>query len=370
VAARTAVSAPPSPTAISLPRDAAELRSRLMALRPQARKAPLLIVNTAINLVSGDDLAWQERKAASFTFTPLHAGSPVVGYRALGGTADTPKCYGGKSGVSLGTAMTISGAAANPNMGYHSSPVVAILLTLFNARLGAWIGNPADPKRFMHAYPRGQVLPMALREAFGLTHARGRYIHLSDGGHFENLGLYELVRRGCRWILVSDAGCDEQYAFEDLGNAVRKIRIDLGIEIEFQGFHVGRSKRTSASAADGDSPGEYVAVGTIYYDRRANGAEKGRLLYVKPALFDKDEPIDVRQYGRAHPAYPHESTADQWFSESQFESYRALGEYIARIVGLGGNAQEKPPGTIEQLFDRADAYLKRRGAVAVTTTQP
>jgi hypothetical protein len=350
-----------------IPTSPEELRKKLYEAVPRSRP-PFHIVNTAINLVSGEELAWQERKAASFTFTPLHAGSPTVGFRAMVSHKNQPLCYGGTAGVSLGTAVAISGAAANPNMGYHSSPIVTLLLTLFNARLGAWLGNPADPRRFTHSCPRNQFLPMALTEALGLTHGRGGYVHLSDGGHFENLGLYELVRRGCKFILVCDGGCDRDYAFEDLGNAVRKIRIDLGVEIRFQGFRVGPQRRHVDGGAAVTTPGNYIAVGTIDYGARAKAATSGHLLYIKPAVFEeKDEPVDVWQYGRLNPAYPHETTRDQWFNESQFESYRALGEHIMRTVaGTVCVPSGLVPPPIEDLFKGAEQYLARVPAVPMS----
>src|SRR5204863_1534292 len=142
---------------------------------------------------------------------PLHCGSEEVGYRRS-------KSYGGPDGMSLGTAMTISGAAASPNMGYHSSPLVTLIMTLFNARLGWWLGNPgrAGDRTFNQDGP-GLALQPLLAEAFGLTDDNNSYVYLSDGGHFENLGLYEMVRRRCQVIVVSDAGCDKDFKFEDLG---------------------------------------------------------------------------------------------------------------------------------------------------------
>src|SRR5262245_11275924 len=178
---------------------------------------PLHVVNIALNLVAGNRLAWQERKAESFTATPIAAGSRAVGYRPIGK-------YAGAEGMSLGTAITISGAAASPNQGYHSSGWLAFLLTLFNARLGAWLGNPGEAGRFTwrKSDPVVGAGPL-LREMFGRTTDVNPYVYVSDGGHFENLGLYEMVARRCRVIIVSDAGCDPKYAFEDLGNAIRKI---------------------------------------------------------------------------------------------------------------------------------------------------
>jgi len=101
----------------------------------QPNLKPFHVVNIALNLVAGRRLAWQQRKAESFTVTPLHTGNCALGYRPSAS-------YGGDKGISLGTAITISGAAASPNMGYHSSPVIGFIMTLFNARLGAWLGNP------------------------------------------------------------------------------------------------------------------------------------------------------------------------------------------------------------------------------------
>ena len=134
------------------------------------------------------------------------------------------------TGVALGTAMGISGAAANPNMGYHSSAQTAFLLTLFNVRLGWWLGNPTKAKAFKKAGPIFALWWLA-RELFGFVDESSRYLNLSDGGHFENLGIYELVRRRCRYIIAIDGEADPDYRFESLGGAVRKCRTDFGIEI-------------------------------------------------------------------------------------------------------------------------------------------
>ncbi|MEO5817327.1 MAG: patatin-like phospholipase family protein [Gemmatimonadaceae bacterium] len=302
---------------------------------------PMHVVNVTLNLVAGGNLAWQQRKAESMTITPLHAGSPFLGYRAttvetipsgLDGTK--PRLYGGENGITLGTAVTISGAAASPNAGSRSTPAVTFLMTFFNARLGAWLGNPgrAGAKTFDRSAPVQNVKPI-LDEMFGLTTDISPYVYLSDGGHFENLGLYEMVLRRCRFIVVSDAGADPSATFDDLGNAVRKIRVDLGIPIEFvDGVKIFARGQTP----DGEK-GAYWALGRIKYSAVDVGAEDpetdGLLLYIKPAIYGQ-EPSDVQQYSRTSESFPHEPTSDQFFSESQFESYRALGEYIVReLVG-------------------------------------
>jgi hypothetical protein len=278
------------------------------------------VVNIALNLVGGSKLAWQDRKAESFTVSPLHCGSPELGYRKT----DAPEGgrYGGEKGISLGTAVAISGAAASPNMGYHSSPFVTFILTLLNVRLGAWLGNPGEAgnKTFQLGYPRFSIGPI-VAEAFGLTKDTSPYVYLSDGGHFENLGLYEMVLRRCHYIVVSDAGEDPACSFADLGDAVRKIRIDFGISIEFGPMSI--YSRTELDELK--NGGHNCAIGRIRYSMvDGDDAEDGVLIYIKPACYG-DEPRDIYEYFKSNKAFPHESTKDQFFSESQFESYRMLG---------------------------------------------
>jgi hypothetical protein len=289
---------------------------------------PLHVVNLTLNMVAGTDLATQSRKATSFTVTSLHAGSAKVGYRRTSTpNGASERLYGGPDGISLGTAMAISGAAASPNAGYHSSPAVTFLMTLFNARLGWWLGNPgvAGRKSYVDDEPRLALLPI-LEEMFGRTTDHSPYVHLSDGGHFENLGLYEMVRRRCHLIVVSDAGCDPDAAFDDLGGAIRKIRIDLGIPIEFD----SRIPIYARDAESRPSDARCWAVGRIRYSCvDGDGARDGVVLYIKPVFYGHDggEPCDVYNYATSRPDFPHESTGNQFFGEAQFESYRALGAY-------------------------------------------
>ncbi|MBA2734205.1 MAG: patatin-like phospholipase family protein, partial [Acidobacteria bacterium] len=164
---------------------------------------PLPIVNIALNLMKGDKLAWQERKAETFTVSPLHSGNHLLGYRRS-------SSYGGERGITLGTAFTISGAAASPNMGYMiSSPLVSFLMAMFNVRLGWWLGNPgpAGNRTFKRDVPQFAAGPVVV-EALSMTDDKSSYVYLSDGGHFENLGLYEMVLRRCHLIVVSDASTD------------------------------------------------------------------------------------------------------------------------------------------------------------------
>lgn len=323
------------------------------AIHPIHPPRPMHMVNAALNLVAGQNLAWQERKAESFTFSPLHSGSYRLGYRS---SVD----YGGPAGVTLGTAVTISGAAASPNMGYHSSLPLALLMAFFNVRLGWWLGNPGPhgDETFRDASPSNALRPL-VAEALGDTDDTFPYVYLSDGGHFENLGIYEMVLRRRRFIVVSDGGCDGQFAFEDLGNAIRKIRTDFGIPIEMD-EPMNLFPRTDTKH------GKYCALGRIRYSAVDGGVTDGVLLYFKPAVYLDDEPKDVYNYAKACADFPHESTADQFFSESQFESYRALGNHVIDDLCAGLNrlgltneisVANWTARSLEQFFGVAEEYL-------------
>lgn len=338
---------------------------------------PLHVVNLTLNTVAGTDLATQSRKATSFTVSALHAGSVGVGYRRTSGPDDAEgRLYGGRGGITLGTAMAISGAAASPNAGYHSSPAVTFLMTLFNARLGWWLGNPgpAGRRSFSDEKPRLALVPI-LQEMFGRTTDHSPYVYLSDGGHFENLGLYEMVRRRCRFIVISDAGCDPNGDFTDLGGAIRKIRIDFGIPIDFEGGIPIHSRGAGIPPEDAT----YWAVGRIRYSvvdgLDTHSRTDGLILYIKPAFYGKHgkEPRDVYNYGMSTPAFPHESTGDQFFGETQFESYRALGAYTVDKLCDAEFSVTADSGT---MLTRAqiEGWFRARGAAAPSslslTTSP
>ncbi|MBP7147081.1 MAG: hypothetical protein KBD01_06020 [Acidobacteria bacterium] len=314
------------------------------ASRPAGRARLLPVVNVALNLVRGRELAWQRRKASSFTITPLHAGNASLGYRPL-------ERYRG-NGVTLGTAMTISGAAANPSMGYHSSPFVSFLMTLLNVRLGAWMPNTGlyGSRSWRQPHASVSVGPL-LQEAFGLTDDTRRFVHLSDGGHFDNLGVYEMVLRRCRLIVACDASADPKFVFQDLGDTIQKIRVDLGISIEFGRLPIYRREDERPAPRSR----RYWAIGRIRYSR-VDGphVRDGVLLYVKPTLCDR-EPRDILHYAGTHPAYPHESTADQWFDEAQFECYRALGAHVLDSVF----DPDDTPRTLREFARRLEEYVKR-----------
>ena len=289
---------------------------------------PFPIVNTALNITHGERLAWQERKAESFVFTPIYSGyayaemKPSKGKVLRDAYRPTRKYAYPDGGVYVGTAMGISGAAASPNMGYHTSPPLAFLMTVFNVRLGWWMGNPRHTDTWNKGGPR-LGLAYLLAELFALTTDHSRYVYLSDGGHFENLGIYELVRRRCQLIIACDADADPDYSMGDLGNAIRKCRSDFGIRITINTKDIKPPRDCSKPCEPLRSTSHY-AFGEIHYEDADHGAVPGTLIYIKTSV-KTDDPADVLSYAAAHPDFPQQTTAEQWFDESQFESYRALG---------------------------------------------
>jgi hypothetical protein len=287
---------------------------------------PLHLICCAANDLSADPLGTLHRGADSAVFSKLGL---QIGHRWLPWANDAKKptktrSDGAPESPWLGSVLTASGAAFNSHMGGKSmnlGQAATFLLTALNLRLGLWLENPAA-----HPLGRGASVWTKLqqrfrgllyfRELLGLSRAHSTWVYLSDGGHFENLALYELIRRHCRYILLSDCGADPEVAFDDFGNAVRRIREDFGVEID-----IDLSSLRPGSSGYASQP---MAAGTIKYSKE----DVGILLYIKPTLVGK-EPPDVAQYASRNKDFPHETTLDQFYDEAQWESYRRLGEHIA-----------------------------------------
>jgi hypothetical protein len=302
---------------------------QLRDLSPPGRERPIHLVCCTANDIGGDQLGNLSRGARSAVLSKL--GFAIGDHWKKWETEPDVETLG------LGSAITASAAAFNSNMGSLSMTLgagVTFLCTALNLRLGLWLGHPLSKKIGAPTWTPGRLFFM---EMFGLTNSGLRppppesprdpvaeYVHLSDGGHFENLALYELVRRHCRYIIVSDCGADPDVAFDDFGNAVRRIREDFGVEIDID------LSPLKPSVADADRfSKQHVAVGTISYDPRSVQEDTGILLYLKPTLTG-DEPCDITQYRTRNKDFPHETTGDQFYDEAQWESYRRLGEHAAR----------------------------------------
>ncbi|MBI1733531.1 MAG: patatin-like phospholipase family protein [Candidatus Rokubacteria bacterium] len=292
---------------------------KLADLEPTRAGGPYPLINTTLNLVGGRDLATAQRSAAYFVLSPGFCGSVRTGYRP------TAAYMGGQ--LSVGAAVATSGAAASPNMGSRTpSAALAMLMTLFNVRLGLWVPTP---HKVHWASPQARLWPFyLLRESLSQTNDLSSYCYLTDGGHFDNTGLYSLVERACTAIVLVDNGADPRPCFEDLGETIRRCRIDFQAEISLS---VTGFQKTHAA-------GVHYAIGEVTYARPhlrelgiARDEMKGTIVWIKPTVVGT-EPADVVQYGLQNAAFPQQTTADQWFDEAQFESYRQLGRESVRAV--------------------------------------
>ena len=299
-------------------------RSMLKLSGLSGRYGPYHLINTALNIQNSAVANRRGRNADFFLLSPRFVGSESTEYVA---TTDYDTL---KMGIDLATAMAISGAAASSNMGAQSIKPLTPTLALLNVRLGYWLRNPKEVK---HAKP-GQWNKWAslyyFYELIGRLDETKKSVYLTDGGHIENLGIYELLKRSCRVIIAVDAEADPEMAFGSFNTLVRYARIDLGIEIDLPWQALtNRTKETNAKIEEtGDAPkhlGPHCAIGRITYSRVNGRPERtGILVYIKSSLTG-DENDYVYHYKKRYWAFPHETTLDQMFSEEQFEAYRALG---------------------------------------------
>lgn len=275
-----------------------------------AIKGPVHLINAALNVPGSAHPGLRGRDADFFLFSKHFCGSALTGWYP------TREWQAVDPNLDLGTAMAISGAAATPHMGTLTSPRYTVLLAMLNIRLGYWLRKP---KAATSPLGKWQRLPAAglyfLRELTGRMTEKTAYVNVSDGGHIENLGIYELLRRSCHTIIAIDGECDPQHHFQGLLTLVRMAWIDLGVLIE-------PNLADLRPNADGLCNTHFI-VTRIHYP----GGGEGRLIYIKLSMTGNESEY-LRQYRREHPAFPHESTAQQLFGEAQWEAYRALGEHV------------------------------------------
>ncbi|WP_246658396.1 patatin-like phospholipase family protein [Rhizobium sp. FKY42] len=310
-------------------------------------RRPYPIINAAVNM-QGSQRLGRRRKADFFTFTPDYIGSEATGYLPTNIYRDA------EPDIDLATAIAISGAAVSSAMGQVGKALFAPTLSLLNLRLGYWVRNPnrvktrEDLHRARLEDWRFSYLPA---EIFGRLSEKHGKVLLSDGGHIDNLGLYQLLKRRCDFIIVSDAEADPTMNFSSLISVERYARIDLGVRLELPFEAIAgaaliraQDKASSKTQSAGAPDWQHAAIGTIKYPEvlRAGGErlpeKTGVLLYIK-ACVTGDERSYVLDYERRFPRFPHESTGDQFFTEEQFEAYRALGFHATQ------SALEQTDGT-------------------------
>lgn len=321
------------------------------------------LVNTNLILVDSDDALFRRRGGDNFVMSRIYCGGDAGGFHPTGNFS------GGD--MTLATAMTISGAAAHPNSGWAGTGqtrkrAVSWLMNLLNIRLGYTVRNAACNTLAPLAGKPNHFDNMMVELSPSAFDSQGKWFQLSDGGHFENLAIYELVRRRCKLILISDAGADPAFGFGDVQNTVRKISQDFGVEVDFgrpfwsrEAYDAQTGKAAPSEQDDGYDhwrnrlsslvpqrptgfPVEawradhgYI-IGTVTYPEAEAGAgeETGIIIYVKATMIDGLS-LETRGYKADHPTFPHEPTSDQFFDPAQFEAYRELGNAIGKDMIKG-----------------------------------
>jgi hypothetical protein len=292
--------------------------------------APYHLINTTLNVPSSTHAALRDRKSDFFLFSKSWCGSPAIGYFR------TAQCRTNNAAPDLATAMAISGAAASSHMGLDSMPTLTALLTFLNVRLGFWILHPKWKKLL-----RTPGFLCLIREMTGIGMAEDRpWLNLSDGGHIENMAVYELLRRRCKFIICVDGEADPECSFQGLMTLVRHAQIDFGIRIDSRLDHIRPDRDSGYSQT-------HYAFCRFYYPDGAVGL----FLYLKLSVTG-NEPELIRRYRRLHPEFPHQSTLDQFFDEEQFEAYRQLGVHVADGMFLGALMENTDPVCVPVWFQQ------------------
>lgn len=358
--------------------------TRVVDADPEAPRGrmPYHLLNVTLNLAGDRPLTNAGRCGDFFVFSPCFVGGPRTGY------VPTDAMERFDPHLNLGTAMAISSAAAAPNMGAYTLPSVRFLMSLFNVRMGRWVPHPDRVRQVLGLTPAAWRLTYdaAQREVqrwtrlrIALWHATPRYllremtgslddqqdlVNVSDGGHLENLGAYELLRRRCRFVIVGDGEADPGMQFHALAALVLYARLDLGIEITIALDDVGRGEKRAGH--------RHCAIGTIRYPARDGLAEGvGTLVYLKSSLTGDEDHL-IAHYHAAWPDFPHETTADQFFSEEQFEAYRSLGLHIAtESFRRDDDPRDPSAGAARALsFTDFEALVQRLAATPAASAAP
>jgi hypothetical protein len=312
---------------------------------------PTLIVCAAAN-VSDPGATPPGRGVTSFTFSDQAIGGPLVGAEQ---TQKYEEALGQnrRRDITLPAAVAMSGAALSPSMGKQTHRPLTFLMALANVRLGVWIPNPRyvekweqraqlpgqrDAQNDVIKLPRPKYL---FAELLGRNRLDARFLYVSDGGHYENLGLVELLRRGCTRIYCFDASGGE--TFTALGDAIALARSELGVQIKID---------PSALVPSGE---RHLAKSDCVHARfEYEDGTPGLLIYARTVM-TADVPFDVTAYHDGDPKFPHHSTADQLYTDQKFEAYRALGYCAGNHAGtkmaetpmdpeaeVGTNGDQKP----------------------------
>lgn len=338
----------------------------LQACRPEKQGGPLHHINVCLNQTMDDHSGMYSADRKGNLLTVNAHG---LCFSRIDGYYPWPNGKGAKAeSGTLGHWAAISGAAAAPGAGSHTSTGWAMSLFLLGMRLGYWMRRPdgdVGPSsqrqasstrslwvRLVHVFermcPKPSLLMRELTASFqGLTSS---WWFLSDGGHFENMGIYALLRRRLDFIIAADCGADPSFCFADLDNLIRKARVDLDVEIELYDSDAINSVLSSysqhARALTPEAMAKHasergVLLARVRYPEGSPGPRYGTLLILKPRIHAHLD-LDVMSYAQTHAAFPQQPTSDQFFDEAQWESYQRLGEDLA--LALTAEWFDKLPG--------------------------
>jgi hypothetical protein len=321
---------------------------RLSDLNRQFHRGPYHLLNCALNVPGSKNVEMQGRLTDFFLFSAAFCGSPITGYRPT-------RCWERVDAhLDLGTAMAISGAAAAPQMGLGTKKTLSFWLALLNIRLGYWARVPTRRNEWFRRVPG---LGCLLKEMMGSMDECGRWLNLTDGGHIENLGVYELLRRRCKYIIAVDGEEDSKMTFQALTTLQRLAAIDLGVRIDINLDDLRLGK--------GGLSRSHFRFCRVLYPQAGRGSKDdvGYLLYVKLSLTGNEGEF-LRRYRLDDPAFPHDPTTNQFFTETQFEAYRSLGEHIGDKLFLrpvvGGLADSKSIDVPEWFLALGKSLLEPR----------
>ncbi|MEP7100831.1 MAG: hypothetical protein ABI781_09995, partial [Burkholderiales bacterium] len=293
--------------------------------------APLHLINVTLakTVDPAEQLVQRDRKGQPLCVSPL--GFAIDGvrnpFRQVGDDSQIQR------NLSVGQWVGVSGAAASTGLGRQTSLGMSLLLGAANVRLGTWWQSNAQGVATREIGLRDSFKTQAyLLDEFSAKFygLRRPWQYMTDGGHFENLALYELLRpeRKLRFVVAVDATGDPSFGFADLANLIRLARIDHKVEVAVQrGLEDPQLAEVFGAPEDFrrvSSEGTATPCAVLLKATHGDARLPCWIVLIKPRVLP-GSPEDVRQYAIAHPEFPHQSTADQFFDEAQWESYRKLG---------------------------------------------
>jgi hypothetical protein len=310
--------------------------------------------------LTGQDRTPPGRRSASFTFGSEYVGGPQVGWVRTKYLEELAK-PAIRHDLTVQSAVAISGAAFASAMGSQTR-FYELFLSLANLRLGAWLPNPyfvaLKAKHLtdwtVPGLPRLRRLDYFAREIFGIHPSSGRMVLCTDGGHYDNLGLVELLRRRCAVIYCFDASGASRPLADTLAGAMTLAHEELGIEIELDdeyelvagGGTPLDPEKPLAALTDQLSKSAVITASIQYPDANGIPAFVGKMIFAQADL-TRDMPYDVLEFTQTDPGFPNDGTADQWFDVSRFDAYQRLGFYLGEQVAAAlGDLTDVPPGTV------------------------